>query len=270
MKPIEHVTYPEGADQALLKRFAKKAMLVREKCFKRSHDALLRRAKAFAKRVDLNEDVTKAIADQRRLVEKLRREKPPKFVPLKGHNPARYAPFEWSSSFIDCGVPRPGDACELRGPDPTTGEIGATLYKRARLSDFSDASSAISSVGFWYYPSASGTLSVTAQAYISGLAHALYGETYAGLAVSVEAGFPSMQCPLQSITDIFRSTVTPWEDLNLFFGYLPTWEGRTVSIVTPVQRYHWYLITVSALQHVISWASSDFDMYVGPISYSLV
>ena len=274
MKSKERVTYPTGADQGLLKRFSKKALIERERCFNQEYETLRRQAKTFPK-MGPNADAERAFADQRRLVQSLRREKPPRFAPLKGSNPARYAPFDWSSGFLDCGGQGAYDTCVLRGPNSATGQIGARLSNFASFADRSDALSAVSSVGFWYYALVTGTLYVTAQAYISGLAASTSGETYAGLQVSVEP-FLSVGCAPHTTIDIFRSRVTGFS-LNPLaqivvnsLALFPSWEGRTVSILAPVRRLNWYLITVSAVQHVISGGTSDFDMHVGPVSAFLV
>ncbi len=285
MKPKEQITFPDGADRSLLKRFSKRAMVEQEKRFKRNHEALLRRAKAFGKQMDLNEDATKAVNDRLRRIQRLTsKNKPPKFVPLEGHNPARYAPFDLSSSFFNCGGLGPYDVCQCHGPHATTGEIGADLFNYASLSETSDAMSTMSSVGFWFYSSEAGTLHVTAQAYIFGAASAT-DETYAGLELSVE-NFPIQNVPLagpsatsqNSITDIFRSDVSasalPSGDPQIIVGvggfFDSFWEGRTMSVLAPVRPHNWYLIRVSALQHVVWAGMSSFDIYVGPIAYFLV
>jgi hypothetical protein len=286
MRPEAQMTFPKGADRRLLERFARKSLAEREKRFNRCQKDLLLPETSLEQRVDLDEKAQKAFADlQRRLKREFSsRPKPPKFVPLKGHNPARYAPFEYQTSFIDCGGEGPFDSCVLRGPNKITGQIGANLQNFAAAADPTDLLTAMCTVGFWFFAPESGTLRVTAQVFLNGRAKTTTflsavlnpptGVAYAGVEVCVEE-FNPVHSLSQSVTDIFRSrlsglTLTDSPFILVNRAEFPCWEARTVSVFKPVRQFEWYLVTVSALQHVIRNGVSDFDMFVGPVHHELV
>jgi len=274
--------YPEGADQRLLKRLHTKALAAREKDIKQEHGAFLQRAKL---RADLSATIKGSVAiDTKRVVDAWRgkrqrtrelyaRPRGRGFKPLKGHNPARYAPFDVSWQYQQCGSIV---LCNLYGPQASSGEIGADLLSIGGLT----GATAASAVGFWYFAQQYTELLVTAQVlmwaargYIAsilggfGLGHA---EAYASLRLYVKE-YSAAGPAYSSTVELYNHASGFWPDFNL---NVMDDQTRTVDIAIPVQPGTWYLIWIEAIQHVFAAepllddALSNFQMYVGPVSYS--
>jgi hypothetical protein len=272
MKTKSQITFPEGANQSLLRQRSKKALAERERRHKQAHQSLLHRVKLLAKhQPGLNrKDVKNALAEQRRLLQRLYpREEPPPFKPLKGHNPARFVPFDMAWSSLE-----PAGSGTLVGPDTATGLIGAHLELEE-----GGAVSAISSVGFWHFAPIAATLYITVQASVTGRAWTLSGETYAGLQVYVEEYSPDLPV-FAAKTDLFRSSVSAaggiiGEDFPVVVlvrsaSGFESWTSRTVSIAVPLRPDTWYAIWADAVHYVGGIGVSDFDMVAGPITFFLV
>lgn len=269
----EKIVFPKGADPALLKEFHRRAIADLGNRSKEAHAAFLRNAelksKALTSVVDTlgikrREVEQAALQKRKQLREQVRRAKPTGFKPFAEHNPARYAPFDFSWPYINCGGIT---ACSLYGPSTGSGQIGADLAVFN-----GGGASAASAVGFWYYAQHGGTLYVTVQASVWGR-----GYVYSAL-----FGYASAWCALR--TYVYRySPFTSWSasaDIYNDWGVVEfdirsfDWETRSVSIAVPVVAGNWYEIWGAAYQSAyaggIADSVSNFDMYVGPVWYTLV
>jgi hypothetical protein len=266
------IVRPPGADAALLKDFYRKATLAKETELRQFHAQFLRQSKSKAAALaplvqSLGVDEKKAaqlLAKRRKAmrseIEKMR---PPKFKPLSSHNPARYAPYDFDWSYLNCGGI---SACKTYGPNAGTGEIGADLGIFN-----AGGASAGSAVGFWYYAQAGGTLRVTVNASVWGVGYVFsglfgYASAWAGLRVYVQRYSPFTQWMAQS--NIYDDWGVIEFDVSTF-----DFETRTVSISVPVVAHNWYAIWgdvhQSAYAGGIADSVSNFDLSIGPISYWL-
>jgi hypothetical protein len=268
----EKILFPQHADLASLKKFHRRVTTDLGNRSKAAHAAFLREAALKAKALA---PVVNTIGARRRAVEQaalpkrrqlrdlVRRGKPTPFKPLREHNPARYAPFDFSWPYINCGGIT---ACSLYGPNSGSGQIGADLGVFN-----GGGAGAASAVGFWHYAQYSGTLHVTVQASVWGR-----GYVYSAL-----FGYASAWCALR--TYVYRyAPFTSWmasADIYNDWGVVEfdvryfNWESRSVSISVPVVAGNWYEIWGAAYQSAyaggIADSVSNFDMYVGPIWYTV-
>ncbi|MEK6225531.1 MAG: hypothetical protein AABM40_04465 [Chloroflexota bacterium] len=264
------VLFPEGADRQLLRRFHTRSVAELEKRNKEAHTLFLResaiKARTGAKLAESfgpkQRDMEKALtAERRRLREYVRGAKPTRFQTLKAHNPVRYAPFDFPWSYINCGGI---SYCSLHNPNASSGEIGADLG----IFNGGGASSG-SAVGFWHYAQQSGTLYTTVQASVWGRGYVfsgLFGYASAWCALRVYVQRYSPFTTWSASTDIYNNWGVLEFDIRTF-----NWETRSVSIAIPVVAGNWYAIWGAAYQSAyaggVADSVSNFDIYIGPISY---
>jgi hypothetical protein len=190
----------------------------------------------------------------------------PPFDPVRGHNPARYSPFDLEWSWLTCE----GD-CALYGPHRELGEIGAGL-----LAGAGQSASSVSSVGVLYYSPQAGTLYVTAQAqWVWGYASTLvYNSTASSSA--------QLRVYIEQFTDDFRVYTSAIDIFRLYeASYGPAGaalqadgEQRSVVSIFPTRPGVWYALWVDSVQHVSALGVADatsaksvVDLFVAPISY---
>jgi hypothetical protein len=128
------VRYPAGADRKLLKSAHARTIKELETRFAATHKTFLRHSELKARTLDksmalldvdrdqVKRAVGKQFASNFAYVRKTRR--PPK-RPLRGHNPARTAPYDFSWSGKNCGGI---DICRTYGPNQATGEVGLDFH----------------------------------------------------------------------------------------------------------------------------------------------
>jgi|SRR5579883_78504 hypothetical protein len=266
---------PEGVNLEYLNNLQKRGDAAREKEAKAAHQDMLQRAymhqqglSSAIEQLGVDEQRIKEAVDAKRtsLQQQMNQRKPPSFTPRKGHNSARYAPFDFQWDSINCGGIT---SCSLYGPDAELGLIGADL---ASYNAGGGASN--SGVGFWYNASAEGTMFVDVQAYVWGVGYvysALFGyaQAYAGLRVYVEEySGGNLANVYQATTDIYNDSGVVVVDVTDF-----NWEIKNVTISVPVQANTWYAIWGTAVQNAyaggIADAVSNFEMYIGPITYNI-
>jgi hypothetical protein len=266
--------FPEGADRKLLQGLQRKALAERKRLFQDEHKKFLEEAEMKAK---VLEPITSKLAISRREIESLMSEqrakmkkllsgaKPGAIKPLKGDNPVRYAPYDMPWSSISCGGIT---YCHLYGPKPATGEAGASLG----IFNGGGASS-VASNGFWYYAQQNGTLYLTIQALVWGRGYVFsglfgYASAYAGLRAYVER-YSSDFTTFKATSNIYDNWGVLEFDIRTF-----DWVNRSVSLTLPVRRNTWYAIWADMVQSAyaggIADSVSNFDMYVGPVSYFVV
>ncbi len=269
-KPV----YPEHADLEFLRRLHRKSTQEREKRFRAQYEAFMRDSKMkeqalipLIKQFGVNREVVeRTYAGKRKEMQRLLTStKPGPVKPLTTHNPVRYAPFDMPWSSANWGGITVG---YLRGPNITTGEIGADMG----IFNGGGASSVVS-VGFWYYALQAATLYITTQALVWGRGYVFaglfgYASAYAGLRVYVERYSPDFTT-FSATTDIYNN----WGILEFDIRYFD-WVTRTASIAVPLRANTWYAIWTDAVQNAyaggIADSVSNFDMYVGPVSFFAV
>ncbi|MDQ2913451.1 MAG: hypothetical protein M3T56_09365 [Chloroflexota bacterium] len=269
----ERILIPEGAEARLIRDFHRRATADLDRRGKEAHTAFLRSsemksraatklAASFGIKV---RDAEEAIAGERkRLRRYVRGAKPSRFRALKEHNPVRYAPYAFPWSYINCGGIT---YCSLYGPSAGSGQIGADLA----IFNGGGASSG-SAVGFWYYAQQSGTLYTTVQASVWGRGYVFsglfgYASAWAALRVYVQRYSPFTTWSASA--NIYNNWGVLEFDIHTF-----DWETRTVSLAVPVVAGNWYAIWGAAYQSAyaggVADSVSNFDLYVGPVSYFLV
>jgi hypothetical protein len=265
---------PSGSDKAMLKKYLKTTLKDQEKRFVDENNLLLKRSKAISNSITLKDSDRKAYEKQiRNFKSQMKSDSRPEFLPLKGHNPAVYAPFDFSSSWSNIPYGTGYVGFYFHGPDKNAGVIGADLWNLTGTQDW--LLSTVSSVGFLYFAPATATLSITAQAHFHGIGESINGESFAALELSATHFIPtSERKPIYTSIDIFRANARGWYNtsdtfVRTYSDFHP-WEGRTLTLMRPVRKYQWYLITVTAKQHLIGWGMSGFEFFVGPISHTLV
>ena len=264
---------PEGIDLEFLKNLQKRGDAAREKETKAAYQALLQKAYIHQQGLDpvieqlgVDEQKIQEAASVKRegLQQQMNQRKPSPFTPRKGHNSARYAPFDFQWDSINCGGIT---SCSLYGPDAESGIVGADLASYNAGGGYSN-----SGVGFWYNSPTDGTMSVDVQASVWGVGYvysALFGyaEAYTGLRVYVEEYLDgNLSQVYQATTDIYKDSGILVLNITEF-----NWETKDVRISVPVQANAWYAIWGNAVQDAyaggIADAVSNFEMYMGPITY---
>jgi hypothetical protein len=272
MTEHEGIKYPEGADRKVLESGHARAIEEHERRFAAAHDSFLRNSehKASALNASLallgfsREQVESAVTEQyaasRDYVRSIRLSPKP---PPSGHNPVRYAPYDFSWSGQNCGGI---DLCKLYGPDASSGEIGADLF----TSTAGGASSG-AYVGDWFYSQSEDTWSVSVQAYVWGAGYVAsafgYAAAYAGLQLFVRD---------HSTGDVYVTTTDIYNKSADGFGFdITQFDGTVISALSyiPVHANSWYEVWGGAVQHayaggIVADAVSNFDMYVSPIAAS--
>jgi hypothetical protein len=205
--------------------------------------------------------------------------------PRMGHNPVRYAPFDFTVSQLEPSPLPSAVSPTLFGPDAATGQIGSILGLGE--SD-AEAMTLSSRVGVGYTQLVTrGTYLVVAQAglrgsvYIDTLGQSQYAEAYAGLRLSVTASYISRgnlvtTGRVQVTTDIaFLSAPAGVLDSRTFGSTANiTGDSRTVTLLISaggrgLQLFRSLLISVEAIQSVTSdhaTAGCQLEMMVGPVA----
>ncbi|MFY9952488.1 hypothetical protein [Bradyrhizobium sp.] len=263
------VRYPAGADRKLLKTAHARTIKELETRFAAAHKTFLRDSEHKARALDksmalLNVDrdqvkraVGKQFASNFAYVRKTRR--PPKRPLLRGHNPTRYAPYDFSWSGKNCG----GIAiCSTYGPNATNGEVGLDL-------GIYEAGGAAGGayVGDWFFSQSEDTWSVSVQASVWGraLIEAAFGyaSAYAGLQLFVRED--STDETFVITTDIYNNSADGFGfDLTNVDAYY------SAQLYIPVHANTWYEVWGGAVQHAyaggaIAGAACNFDMFIAPI-----
>jgi hypothetical protein len=267
--------YPGGLDPQWLKELQERGKADLAGRFKSEHQEFLDNAKLKEQSLS---PVIESLGVEREQVEqassgwreamrnRVRQLKPTPFKPLKGHNPSRYAPFDAQWSAINCGGI---NACTLYGPDAETGQIGADL-----ASFNAGGAASGSAVGFWYFAEQEGNLSATAFASVWGVGYvysALFGyaSAYAGLRIYIYEYTDAGVNTYSATTDIYNQSGVLTVDVGQF-----NWVTRSVGLVIPQHLNTWYFIWVDAVQSAyaggIADSVSNFEMYVGPVTYFAV
>jgi hypothetical protein len=185
--------------------------------------------------------------------------RPPKRRPLRGHNPARYAPYDFSWSGRNCG----GIAiCSTRGPNQATGEVGLDL---GTIEAGGAAGGAY--VGDWFFSQSEDIWSVSVQASVwgIGLVEAAFGyaNAYAGLQLFVRDD--STDETFVQTSDIYNKSADgfgfDWTNVDAYYS---------AGTVIAVHANTWYEVWGGAVQHayaggVAAGAVTNFDMFIGPI-----
>jgi hypothetical protein len=272
-RKMTDVVFPPYSDVKFLKSLHKKATQEREKKAREDHQAFLRdsrmkeRAMApLVKQLGLSrDDMERTFDEERKQQQALAKAKPPPPPVITGHNPVRFAPFDMPWSYASWGGI---SVAFLRGPNAASGEIGADMG----IFNGGGAST-VASVGFWYYGQQEGTLYITTQALVWGRAYIFaglfgYASAYAGLRVYVER-YSADFTTFSGTTDIYNNAGFFTLDIRSF-----DWVTRTASVVIPVRANTWYAIWTDAVQSAYAGGLADsvsnFDMYVGPVSYFVV
>jgi hypothetical protein len=223
--------------------------------------------------------------DRQALLKELARRPGQPMAPRRGHNPARYAPFDFTDSQILPATPPPGVNPFTFGPDAATGQIGASLGLGESDAEAITLSSRVV-VGFSVF-AGRGTYLIVAQAGIRGsmtidtLSVGPYAEAYAGLRLSVLAGFrlPGQfvaEGEFRSTTDIGRLSAPSGVLDGLLFGTTSNVAGdaRVATLLAtvrggPPRAIRSLVITVEAIQSVTSdhaTAACQVEMSVGPVA----
>jgi hypothetical protein len=269
--PQHRIVAPPGVDRNEFRAFHRKALLELSRDAKKFHSANLKKGRLL----------TSSAAESRRLLKTPRKDakallesylksdahkqivkRGPRSRGLRGHNPARYAPYQFPWASLNAGGIGGGS---LYPVDPNSGEVGANL-----IDVIGGSGSAASAMGFWYQAQSTGSLFVSAQLWVSwGAAevYALPGYATANAFVKV---FVQQWRPWYSLSA--QSTI--WDRSSYGFGIdVETGiEGNySAGITVPVVAGGWYALWGALYQHVtaggIASAVSNFDAYVGPITY---
>jgi hypothetical protein len=272
MAAARGVRYPAGADRKLLKSAHARTIKELETRFAAAHKTFLRNSEHKARVLDksmalfgLDRDqvkraVGKQFASSREYVRKTRLSPKP---PVRGHNPVRYAPYDFSWSGKNCGGI---DFCKIFGPNTATGEVGADLFS-------SNAGGAASGayVGDWFFSQSEDTWSVSVQAEVWGIGYTVaafgYADSYVGLQLFVRD---------DSTGDVYVTTTDVYNHSANGFGFDITWfEGNLVSALSyiPVHANSWYEVWGGAVQHAyaggaVADAVTNFHLYISPIAAS--
>lgn len=266
------VRYPEGADRRVLESGHARSIKELERRFAAAHEKFLRDSKHKARALgassallgfspkQVQSAVGKQYASSRDYV---RGTKLSPKRPVRGHNPVRYAPYDFSWSGKNCGGI---DFCKIYGPNAATGEVGADLFSSTAGGGASGAY-----VGDWFFSQSEDTWSVSVQANVWGIGYTAaafgYASTYAGLQLFVRD---------DSTGDVYVTTTDVYNYSADGFGFdITRFDGDIVSAVSyiPVHANAWYEVWGGAVQHayaggVVADAVSNFDMYVSPIAAS--
>jgi hypothetical protein len=263
------VTYPAGADRKLLKTAHARTIKELEKRFAAAHKTFLRNSGLKARAIDksmalLNVDrdqVKRAVGKQfaSNFADARKTGRPPKRPLLRGHNPARYAPYDFSWSGRNCG----GIAiCKTYGPNASDGEVGLDL---GIIEEGGAAGGAY--VGDWFFSQTEDTWNVSVQANVwgIGLVEAAFGyaSAYAGLQLFVRED-PSGETFVIT-TDIYNKSADgfgfDWTNVDAYYS---------AQLDVPVRANTWYEVWGGAVQHayaggVAAGAVTNFDMFIAPI-----
>lgn len=265
--------FPKGFDLETLKQMQNQGAALRQQRFNEAHKNHLEQAAlkaqgltAVVEQFGAKSDVVEKAAAERRqaMQNQLLTAKPTPFKPVQGHNPARYAPFDFSWDSINCGGIT---ACSLYGPNAETGEAGADLA----IFNGGGSSAEVCN-GFWYYSQHEGTLYVDVQAWVWGRGYIFsglfgYAQAYAGLSTYVEEYVDGVQTGYhKNRADIYNHSGILAFDITTF-----DWVVKNVAISVPVRANTWYAIWGCLEQNAyaggIADAVSNFDMYLAPVVY---
>jgi hypothetical protein len=264
---------PPGFDQEHLQRLLREASDRRERRVNAATAARTARAFASAQAsgrlgelFGLDASRVRQVFEQDRAVfDQSRQASPPaRSTPPVGHNPVRYAPFDfaWSQS------PNPsGQGLQTGtsyGPDATTGYAGADIavYLGGWGSGFSG-------VGFYYYSQYAQNLPITWQASVWGIG---YAWAYPPVGYVI--------CDASLVLEVDDLTSGTWWSAQtsiysqsgpVLYNYTPfDWQVFSASLTLPVSAGHQYAIWGFASQYVYAageaGATSNFDMEMGPVS----
>jgi hypothetical protein len=266
------VRYPAGADRKLLKSAHARTIKELETRFAATHKTFLRHSELTARTLDKSMALLDVDRDQvKRAVGKqfasnfayVRKTRPPPKRPVRGHNPARYAPYDFSWSGKNCG----GIAiCSTYGPNQATGEVGLDFH----LIEAGEGKGASGGayVGDWFFSPSEDTWGMWVAANVWGRAAVGaafgYANAYAGLQVFVRDD--STDETFVATSDIYNNSVHGFgfDIKNVDDLYV------TAGLSIPVHANTWYEVWGGAVQHAyasgaVAGATSRFDMFIGPI-----
>lgn len=266
----QQLRMPDSADRDLLRRFRRASVKQLEREFRNEQREYLRAqrlnhqaANAMVAPLQINRTEAKAsLSEFEKSLERSRKHKRrAKVAIMRGHNPARYAPFDFQWDVLSTGGI---GSSKLYGTSAATGRVGADL--RAAVGY---GGSAASAVGLWYYAQQSGTLFASAQAFISGTGRAFaflgYAHASVYLRVYVQRWRPATS--IYASTEIFDRSAYGVGGDNSYWDN----ELKSVSISTHTEAGNWYAIWgglwQSAYAGGISGAISDAEGFVGPLVY---
>jgi len=263
------VRYPAGADRKLLKSAHARTIKELETRFAAAHKTFLRGSELKARTIDKSMALLDVDRDQvKRAVEKqfasnfafVRKSRRPPKRPLRGHNPARYAPYDFSWSGKNCG----GIAiCSTYGPNQATGSVGHDL---GTIEAGEAAGGAY--VGDWFFSQSEDIWSVSVQARVwgIGLVEAAFGyaNAYAGLQLFVRDD--STDETFVQTSDIYNNSAD-----GFGFDFTNVDAYYSAQLYIPVHANTWYEVWGGAVQHAyaggaVAGAASNFDIFIGPIS----
>jgi len=266
------VRYPPGADRQLLQAGHARSIAEHERRFAEAHERFLRDSEHKARTLDASlrllgadrHHLEGAVAEQyaaaREYVRSTNLNPKP---PPKGHNPVRYAPYDFSWAGHNCGGIT---LCKTFGPDQSDGHVGADLFS-------SNAGGAASGVyvGDWFFSQSEDTWSVSVQA-------SVWGVGYAASALGYASGYAGLQLFVRdhSTGDVFVATTDVYNNSADGFGFdISRFDGNIVSVQSyiPVHANVWYEVWGGAVQHayaggVIADATTNFHMYISPLAAS--
>jgi hypothetical protein len=263
--------FPSGVDRREFRAFQRRALLALNKDAKAFHVAqtstgrsLTTQAAQAARLLKVRQKDGKTLlashVASRSYKELIKRHRPPAHR-LRGHNPARYAPYSFPWSYLNSGG---AGGAFLYGVDLSTGDLGADLQYY-----FGGSASAASAMGFWYQAQQTGNLFVNAQLYINGNAEVFCAPGYANanafVKVFVQQWRPFFSLSAQAAVYNRSEYVFGGDVAHGISGYY------SASITVPVFAGGWYALWGALYQHVtvggIGSAVSNFQGTVGPIVY---
>jgi hypothetical protein len=182
-----------------------------------------------------------------------------KFRPLTGHNPVRYAPFDWPyDSVIGGGV----SGLSLYGTSALNGHAGANMG-----GVIGGHESAVTGVGFFYYAQQSGNLFVDAQVNFTGKGEvqAVFGYANASAIVTVDVAQYDPWQFWTATNEIYNRSAYVVE-----FDYRDwDWTTKGTSLIVPIRAGGLYAIACNLHQDIYigglyALAVSNFEAYLGP------
>jgi hypothetical protein len=264
--------FPKEADKQFVQKLWPKFQAKRAETFREDHNRLLKskevNLQAWEPLVGSFNPDKKKIEEafqkkSKAIIDRIYKEKPAPYNSIKGHNPTRYAPFDEHWSALNCGG---FVSCSLRGPDISTGQIGANIG-----TPYAGDISATSSLGFWYWSQQQGTLLVDASVYVWGRAAVYatifgYAYTQAAIRLYIEQYTSDFQV-FTSSTDIYAWGSALAADIRDFNGIY------NVRISLPIRRDSWYCIWTDAICKTsaggIASAAANFDMHLASVTYAV-
>jgi len=209
------VRYPEGADRKLLESAHTRSIKELERRFAAANETFRRnserKASALGSSLALlgvdRKRVQKAVGKQfASNLEYVRRTRFSPKPPVRGHNPARYAPYDFKWSGKNCGGI---EVCKIFGPSTSDGHVGADL-----LSIVAGGGASGAYVGDWFYSQSEDTWSVSAQANVWGIG-------YVGAAFSYASAYAGLQLFVRddSTGDVYVTTTDVYNDSADGFGF---------------------------------------------------